>query len=209
MPETFRAERLFGSLRTVDDRVTRLLDADSYGDVDVYALADEATSALVGLGDALVTAAPFPRAPRSADASSDDAVGAILRKRYVDGGEVPAADVSAVDRVAVRGDSVVVPLERTGAMARNWGPALAVLRGFVDDLLARARTLVRRVRTVDAVYVGDACRAISGMLASVRDVLSQSRSGVRFVGRRAENGAEAPMAFASWAGDTLTGGNDA
>lgn len=209
MAWSFRADRLFGSLRTVDDRVTRLLDVDSYGDVDVYGLADEATSALAALGDALVSAAPFPRATGSVDASDDDVVGAVLRARYVEDADVPTADVSSVDRVAVRDGSVVVPLERRGRMARNWGPALAVLRGFVDDLLTRARTLVRRVRTVDAVHVRDACRAISGMLASVRDVLSRSRSSARFVDRRADNGADAPMAFASWASDTLTGGNDA
>jgi hypothetical protein len=209
MSWSFRAGRLFGSLRTVDDRVTRLLDVDSYGGVDVYDLADEATSALAALGDALAAAAPFPRATGSVDASGDDVVGAVLRARYVEGGDVPTADVSSLDRVAVRDDSVVVPLERTGPMARNWAPALAVLRGFVDDLLPRARTLVRRVRTVDAVYVRDACRAISGMLASVRDALSRSRSGARVGDRRADNGADAPMAFASWAGDTFTGGNDA
>jgi hypothetical protein len=208
MAWSFRADRLFGSLRTVDDRVTRLLDVDSYEDVDVYGRADEATSALVALGDALVSAAPFPRATGSVDASGDDVVSAVLRERYVGGESIPMGDVSSVDRVVVHDDSVVVPLERTGPMARNWGPALAVLRGFVDDLLTRARTLVRRVRTVDVVHVRDACRAISGMLASVRDVLSRSRSGARFVDRRADNGADAPMAFASWASDTLTGGND-
>jgi hypothetical protein len=209
MAETFRAARLFESMRTVDDRVTRLLGVDSYGDVDVYGLADDATSAIAALGDALAAAAPFPKSIGSVDASDDEVVGAVLRARYVEGDDVPPAAVSSVDRVAVRDDSVVVPLERRGPMARNWGPALVVLRGLVDDLLARARTLVRRVRTVDAVSARDACRAISGMLASVRDVLSRSRSGARFVDRRAENGADAPMAFASWASDTLTGGNDA
>jgi len=209
MGESFRADRLFESVRTVDDRVTRLLDVDSYGNVDVYGLADEATSALAALGEALAAAAPFPRPTGAVDGPDDDVVGAVLRARYVEGGDVPAADVSSVDRVAVRDDSVVVPLARRGRMARNWQPTLAVLRGFVDDLLPRARTLARRVRTVDAVHVRDACRAIPGMLASVRDVLSRSRSGARFVDRRADNGADAPMAFASWASDTLTGGNDA
>ncbi|WP_323676784.1 hypothetical protein [Halorubellus sp. PRR65] len=210
MSSTLHAETLFGSLRTVDDRLTRLLEVDSYVDLDVFTVADDATSALAGFGDALLEAAPFPSSSGSADSSSvDDVVEGILRTRYIAGGDASAVEVPSTERVIVRDGMPGVPLARSGPTLRNWQPTLTVLRSFVEELLSRAETVVRRVRTVDAVHARVACRAIRRMLASIRDVLARSRSGRRFVDRRADTDAETPMTFADWAGDRLTGGNDA
>lgn len=207
MSSTLHAGTLFGSLRTVEDRLSELLRADSYIDVDVFAVADEATSALAELGDALLEVAPFPSVTRTGVAT-DGSVGAFLESRYVEDDGVDV-DLSTDERVLERQGSVVVPLERTGPAVRNWRPTLAVLGRFVEDLLTRAETVLRRVRTVDATHVRDACRAVHGMLASVRDVLVRSVSGSRFVDRRSNQGAETTIEFAKWAGDQLTGGNDA
>lgn len=209
MSEPLHADALFGSLRTVDERLTRLLEVDSYVELDVFALADDATDALAGFGDVLLEAAPFPSTSESVDASGDDAVEGLLRSRYVSGGDERAVEVSSTERVVVRDGATVVPLGRSGPSVGNWRPVLSVLRSFVGELLARAETVVRRVRTVEAPHVRVACEAIRRMLASVRDVLARSRSGRRFVDRRSDTGADAPMSFADWASDRLTGGNDA
>lgn len=209
MSEPLHAETLFGSLRTVDARLTRLLEVDSYVDLDVFALADDATEALAGFGEVLLSAAPFPSSSGSRDASGDDVVEGLLRSRYVTGADASAVEAESSDRVVVRDGESSVPLGRSGPSVGNWRPVLSVLRSFVEELLSRAETVVRRVRTVDAVHARVACRAIRRMLASVRDVLARSRSGRRFVDRRADTDAETPMNFADWASDRLTGGNDA
>jgi hypothetical protein len=245
---TLRAEPMFASLATVDDRLSTLLSATSYVGRDVFGPADDATRALAELGDVFVDAAPFPSVRRREDSAVDADVGAYLQARYVasldatahvpdaatdggdcegletpprvdgatlveaDGGESPI-DASALEdsalvgseRVEIEGDSVVVPLARRGPPAENWGPVLAVIRSVVEALLRCARTLVRRARTVDERYARDACDGVLGMLASIRDVIVRSGSGVRFVNRRSDTGTEAPMSFATWASERLSG----
>lgn len=234
---SLRAEPMFASLVTVDDRLSTLLSVRSYVGRDVFEPADEATRALATLGEEFVVAAPFPSVRRRDPSAVDADVGAHLQARYLaelrapehvpevrpdggdDGDRSPserligsdraASDedesvLAGTDRVEVRDGSIVVPLARSGPKARNWGPVLAVIRSVVEALLACARTLVRRVRTVDELYVQDACEGVHGMLASLRDVVVRSGSGVRFVNRRSDTGSEAPMSFATWASERLS-----
>ncbi len=208
MSRTLLAKSLFEPLKTVESALETLSTVDSYVDVDVFELASEATGALAELGSTLHEAAPFP-AMEATEASGDGSVGALLQSRYGTESDREGADVGSSDRVEVRDGREVIPLGVDGATRGNWAPAFRVLREFVEELLVRAGTVVRRVRTLEDLDARRVCRSVRRMLASVRDVLAWSVAGARFVGRRADNGADAPITFASWASDTLTGGNDA
>ncbi|WP_256301380.1 hypothetical protein [Haloarchaeobius salinus] len=213
-----RVESFFGTLRCVDERVETLLAAPTYDDPSVYRTADEATSALAELGDALVAAAPFPSQVGRDDDGLGEALTGVLEAQYADrtawtdgvpGGTDTVDALVAARRMERRAGELVVPLATTGAAARNWGPTLAVMRAVTEDLLARAETLARRSRAVDAPGARAACEGLSRMLASLRDVLVRASSGVAFVGRRTDRRSDRPLSFAEWAGGRLNGGDNA
>ena len=215
-----RVESFFGTLRRVDERVEVLLGVPTYDDASVYRTADEATSALAELGDALVAAAPFPSQVGRADDGLDEPLTMVLEAQYADPTAWPDGETDGPDEVAVgalvdagrlerRGDELVVPLARTGAAARNWGPTLAVMRAVVRELHDRTRTLARRSRAAEAPDARAACESLSRMLASLRDVLVRASSGVAFVGRRTDRQSDRPLSFAEWAGGRLNGGDNA
>jgi len=208
MSSTLLAKTLFEPLETVGSTLETLSSVDSYMDVNVFDLASEATSALAELGSTLHEAAPFPTI-RWTSSSGNDPVDSLLQSRYRTEDYGNESDATTSDRVKVRDGVEVIPLGLDGATRENWAPTFRVLREFVEELLLRAETVVRRVRTLGDRDARIACRSVRRMLASIRDVLAWSVAGARFVDRRADNGADAPIAFASWASDTLTGGNDA
>lgn len=233
-----RVESFFGALRRVDERVESLLGVATYDHAAVYRTADEATSALAELGDEFVAAAPFPSQVGRRDDGLDDALTDVLRARYVDpdapvagegglgaAGE-PAAgtdaratagtdDAAAVQalvdarRLRRYGGALVVPLGSSGPAARNWGPALAVVRAVTENLLDRTETLARRSRAADAPDARAACESLSRMLASLRDVLVRASSEAAFVERRTDRRSDRPLSFAEWAGERLNGGDNA
>ncbi len=213
-------ESFFGALRRVDERVETLLGVPTYDDAAVYRTADEATSALAELGDAFVAAAPFPSQVGRADDGLGEALTDLLEAQYAapaawadgeTGGPATVTVDALVDagRLERRAGELVVPLPRAGAAARNWGPALAVMRAVTADLLDRAETLARRSRAVDAPDARAACESLYRMLASLRDVLVRASSGVAFVGRRTDRRSDRPLSFAEWAGGRLNGGDNA
>jgi hypothetical protein len=207
-----RAESFFETLRRVDERMETLLGVPTYDDVSVYRTVDEATDALGELGDAFVAAAPFPSQVGRADDGLDDALTRVLEARYADPLSTRADSVDALvdaGRLERRGGELVVPLAHSGPAARNWGPMLAVMRVVTEDLLARAETLARRSRAVDAPDARAACESLFRMLASLRDVLVRSSSGAAFVGRRTDRRSDRPLSFAEWAGGRLNGGDNA
>ncbi|SDM57220.1 hypothetical protein SAMN05192554_10438 [Haloarchaeobius iranensis] len=193
-----------------------LLGATTYDDVSVYRTADEATDALAELGEAFVAAAPFPSQVGRAGDGLDDALTRVLEARYADPASTRDEAVDALvdalvdaGRVERHAGELVVPLAHSGPPARNWGPTLAVLRVVTEDLLARAETLARRSRAVDASDAQAACESLSRMLASLRDVLVRASSGAAFVGRRTDRRSARPLSFAEWAGGRLNGGDNA
>lgn len=211
-----RVETLFDCLRRVERRVDSLLSASTYDDESVSRLADEAASALAELGDAFVAVAPFPTRFGGRDEGHDEALTRVLESRYADPestvGIADKADLRSLveaGRLDRRGESVTVPLGRDGPAARNWGPALAVMRTVTDDLLDRARTLLRRSRAVDTPAARVACESLWRMVGSLRDVLVRASSSAAFVGRRTDRRDGRPLSFAEWAGDRLNGGDNA
>lgn len=208
MSNTLLSKTLFEPLETVEETLGTLSNVDSYVDVNVFGVATEATSALAELGETLHEAAPFPRMG-SSESATEDAIAALLQSRYEADGRAEEIDSAQFDRVETRGETIVIPLGRSGLTQRNWAPTLNVLRAFVEWLLSRAEMVVRRVRSVEGSDARDACRAIRRMLASVRDLLAWSVAGAQFVDRRADSDADVPISFASWASERLIGANDA
>ncbi|WP_440989649.1 hypothetical protein [Haloarchaeobius baliensis] len=215
-----RVESFFGTLRRVDEHVETLLSVQTYDRTSVSRTADEATSALAELGDALVVAAPFPSQIGRTDDGLGEAVTGVLEAQYADPDAwatdepgAPAAvtvdELVAAGRLERRADELVVPLAETGTAARNWGPVLAVMRAVTADLLDRAETLARRSRTAETPGARAACESLARMLASLRDVLVRASSGAAFVGRRTDRRTDRPLSFAEWAGGRLNGGDNA